>query len=162
MRVLERVTQVFPVILIVQAIGGVGAIIVGAVTLNWSLAIGGLGQLLLAGLVIATNPGSSETVVSTAGSSGEFVIRASRSRRWRIERGSTRVRALLRDERIWTVKVRRRQDDPIGATTMHLVVPTEAEARALQQRLSAGVREGRTFSQIASDPVGTARVVSGS
>ncbi len=59
------------------------------------------------------------------------------------------IRRLLTRERSWTVRVRRRDDDPFGAIIHEETVPDGIQARAKVQELKQQIESGR-FPPIAS------------
>lgn len=59
------------------------------------------------------------------------------------------VRRLLTRDRSWTVRVRRRDDDPFGAIALEETVPDEIRARARTVELKQQIESGR-FPPIAS------------
>jgi hypothetical protein len=75
------VLKVGLVIVALQGVGGVVAVVVGAVTTNGRFVMGGMGQVAVAGVVFAVaNPGS-EYVTEVTGSRGTYIIRTSRQGR---------------------------------------------------------------------------------
>jgi hypothetical protein len=141
--------KVFRVIFLLQGITGIVTMFVGTVTLDAKLALTGLGQAVLAGLIlfIGMNPGG-EQVMESTGADGAFIIRAQRRAAWRQERGWAVFPAVLRNNRIWTVAVRRRADDPFGPVALRRSVGTRVEADELTREITARIREGRALSDL--------------
>jgi hypothetical protein len=73
-RPMTAVLAVARVIIALQAIGGLIGVVIGAATLKGPLAAAGLGQLLLAGLVLGMHFGA-ERVSEVKDPDGEFVVR---------------------------------------------------------------------------------------
>jgi hypothetical protein len=144
--------KVFRVIFLLQGVTGIVTMFVGAATLDAKLALTGLGQAVLAGLIlfIGMNP-SGEQITDAVGPEGAFIVRAQRRAAWREERGWAVFPAALRNNRVWTVAVRRRPDDPFGHVVLRRAVGTRVEADEVVQEVVGRIREGRALSEPPSD-----------
>lgn len=147
MRALLPLMKVVRVLIAIQAVGGVVGVVVGAVTLNGGLVIGGLGQLVLAGLVLGLSFGS-EQVVEAKGAAGSFVIRTGPHRRWRDERGLARVVPFVMGHRTWRASVRGRADDPFGAVVATAEAASERDAIDVAHEIAARIQAGEAPSMV--------------
>lgn len=136
------------VIIFLMGVGGAAAIVVGVATLNLATVLGGLGQILLAGAVLAINAGTREMVNEVVGPADVFVIRTARRRAWRERHGWPAIAALIRGDRVWTVAVRHRRDDPFGHVVMRQTTGTGKEAMAAQRELEQRIRAGEALPEI--------------
>jgi hypothetical protein len=128
-------------IIVLQAIGGLVGIVVGVATLHGVRVVLGVGQVLLAAVLVGT-VFDSERVVETSGRAGAFVIRSGKRRLWRDAQGWRRVVKLVSGDFEWAVAVRARGDDPFGPVVHHEEAPTEREAHARADEIGARVRRG--------------------
>jgi hypothetical protein len=142
LRVSLAILKAARVFIALQAVGGLVAIVAGAVTADGTLAMAGVGQVALACAVFALPAAGSEHVTEVTGPQGAFVVRAGARRRWRSERGLRRLGLFVTGDRVWVVDVRRREDDPFGPPVTSTTADAEraalAQAEQLRQRLRRG------------------------
>ena len=129
-------------LLALQFIGGVGGLVVGAVTLNGSLAGAGGGQALFSGVVLAIGATGTGTVEQVHGPDGDFVVRGGKRRVWRERRGFARTVALIRGTNDWAVAVRHREDDPFGVPVILENAESELASVARARELCHQLRQG--------------------
>lgn len=126
-----------------QGVGGLAAIVVGAVTVDGRLVGVGIAQAVLAGAVLALSAMGSEQVTEVTGPDGAFVVRTGARPRWRREYGvRRRLTMLVTGGRLWVVNVRRRDDDPFGPPVATSTADTQRAALAQAEQLRASLRRG--------------------
>ena len=134
-------SKLFRVLLAVQGVGGAVRLVIGAATLNGKDALIGAGQVAFAAGLLAFSH-HSESVLEVRGPNGEFVIRSDKHRKWRDVRGLRRVSAFVWGGHVWSVVIRRREDDPFGGGVYSENTDTQRESFAVVEHLTQKIRTG--------------------